>query len=150
MGAGLTFFDDNVKLQVQWGQFTQQQRNLFDKSSLRYGGSNIFGMKLLANVYYLPFRYYFGPDWEWLSLNVAVGANFSRFDQSGSGKPQILSAGLFQLEFPRVTFSRQKMFRTIAFYTEGQLWFIPTDVNSEEDVKSIVPQISFGLRVNVF
>ena len=150
VGAGLTFFDDNVKLQVQWGQFTQQQRNLFDKSSLRYGGSNIFGMKLLANVYYLPFRYYFGPDWEWLSLNVAVGANFSRFDQSGSGKPQILSAGLFQLEFPRVTFSRQKMFRTIAFYTEGQLWFIPTDVNSEEDVKSIVPQVSFGLRVNVF
>jgi hypothetical protein len=56
-----------------------------------------------------------------------------------------------QLEFPRVTFSRQKMFRTIAFYTEGQLWFIPTDVqNSGEEVKSIVPQISFGLRVNVF
>jgi len=53
-----------------------------------------------------------------------------------------------QLEFPRVTFSRQKMFRTIAFYTEGQLWFIPTDVSS--DAPSLVPQISFGLRVNVF
>ena len=150
VGAGLTFFDDNVKLQVQWGQFTQQQRNLFDKSNLRYGGDNVLGVKLLANVYYLPFRYYFGPDWEWLSLNVAVGANFTRFNQSGSGKAQILSAGLFQLEFPRVTFSRQKMFRTIAFYTEGQLWFIPTDVSSDEDIKSLVPQISFGLRVNVF
>ena len=150
VGAGLTFFDDNVKLQVQWGQFTQQQRDLFDQSNMRYGGDNVLGVKLLANVYYMPFRYYFGPDWEWLSLNVAVGANFTRFNESGSGKAQILSAGLFQLEFPRVTFSRQKMFRTIAFYTEGQLWFIPTDVSSEEDIKSLVPQISFGLRVNVF
>ncbi|MBR4600533.1 MAG: neuraminidase, partial [Treponema sp.] len=150
VGAGLTFFDDNVKLQVQWGQFTQQQRALFDDSAMRYGGDNVFGMKLLANVFYMPFRYYLGPDWEWLSLNVAVGANFTRFNETGSGKAQILSAGLLQLEFPRITFSKQKMFRTIAFYTEGQLWFIPTDVSSEEDVKSLVPQISFGLRVNVF
>ncbi len=152
VGAGLTFFDDNVKLQVQWGQFTQQQRNLFDDSNLRYGGDNVWGMKLLANVYYLPFRYYFGPDWEWLSLNVALGANFTRFNQSGAGKAQILSAGLLQIEFPRVTFAKQKMFRTIAFYTEGQLWFIPSDVSGSEtaEVKSIVPQISFGLRVNVF
>ena len=148
VGAGLTFFDDNVKLQVQWGQFTQQQRNIFDDTTLRYGGDNVFGMKLLANVFYMPFRYYLGPDWEWLSLNVAVGANFTRFNETGSGKAQILSAGLLQLEFPRVTFSRQKMFRTIAFYTEGQLWFIPTDVSS--DAPSLVPQISFGLRVNVF
>lgn len=150
VGAGLTFFDDNVKLQVQWGQFTQQQRNMFDKSTLRYGGSSVVGMKLLANVYYLPFRYYFGPDWEWLSMNVALGANFTRFDDTSSGKPQVLSAGLLQLEFPRVTFSRQKMFRTIALYTEGQLWFIPTDVSSEEKVRSMVPQVSVGLRVNVF
>ena len=152
VGAGLTFFDDNVKLQVQWGQFTQEQRNLFDNSTLRYGGDNVFGVKLLANVFYMPFRYYFGPDWEWLSLNVAVGANFTRFNETHpSGKAQILSAGLFQLEFPRVTFSRQKMFRTIAFYTEGQLWFIPSDVASTgQEVKRIVPQISCGLRVNVF
>ncbi|MBR1537556.1 MAG: hypothetical protein IJ630_11525, partial [Treponema sp.] len=70
----------------------------------------------------------------------------------GAGKAQILSAGLLQIEFPRVTFAKQKMFRTIAFYTEGQLWFIPSDVSGSEtaEVKSIVPQISFGLRVNVF
>ena len=150
VGAGLTFFDDNVKLQVQWGQFTQEQRELFSLSEMRYGGDNVFGMKLLANVYYLPFRYYFGPDWEWLSMNIAVGANFTRFNQSASGKSQILSAALMQIEFPRVTFAKQKMFRTIALYTEGQLWFIPTDVSSEEDIRSIVPQISVGLRVNVF
>lgn len=149
IGAGLTFFDDNVKLQVQWGQFTEQQWSLFKSGKYRYGGDNILGAKLLANVYYLPFRYLLGPDWEWLSMNVALGANFTRFNDSGSGKPQILSAALAQLEFPRVTLTKQKMFRTIAFYTEGQLWFIPSDV-AGDDIKTIVPQISFGLRVNVF
>lgn len=148
-GAGLTFFDDNVKIQGQFGQFTQSQRDAFSQTNMRYGG-NIVGIKLLANVYYLPFRYYFGPDWEWLSLNVALGANFSRFSESGSGEAQILSAGLVQLEFPRVHFKKRKNFSTFSFYTEGQLWFIPTDVSSEEKVDRFVPQISFGLRANVF
>ncbi len=149
IGAGLTFFDDNVKIQVQWGQFTEQQWTVFQGGSYRYGGDSILGAKLLANVYYLPFRYLFGPDWEWLSMNIALGANFTRFNDSGSGKAQILSAALAQLEFPRITLSKQKMFRTMALYTEGQLWFIPSDV-SGDDIKTIVPQISFGLRVNVF
>ncbi len=150
VGAGLTFFDDNVKLQAQWGQFTQSQRDLFSQSTMRYGGDNILGMKILANVMYIPFRYYFGPDWEWLSANIAIGADFTRFNQSTSGKAQTLSALITQLEFPRITFGKQKMFRTIAFYTEGQLWFIPTDVSSDEDIKNIVPQISVGMRLNVF
>ena len=149
IGVGLTFFDDNVKLQIQWGQFTKSQWALFREGSYRYGGDSIFGAKILANVYYLPFRFFLGPDWEWLSMNIAVGANFTRFNDSGSGKAQILSAALAQLEFPRITFARQKMFRTIAFYTEGQLWFIPSDV-SGDNIATVVPQVSFGLRVNVF
>ena len=65
------------------------------------------------------------------------------------GTKQILSALLAQLEFPRVTFAKQKMFRTIALYTEGQLWFIPSDIGGD-DVENLIPQISLGLRVNVF
>jgi hypothetical protein len=46
------------------------------------------------------------------------------------------------------------MFRTFSFYTEFQLWFIPTDVevpeNATEEIPSIVPQVSAGLRINVF
>ncbi|WP_191015325.1 Ig-like domain-containing protein [Treponema zioleckii] len=148
-GAGLSFFDDNVKLQAQFGQFTQSQRNTFSMTDQRYGG-NIFGMKLLANVYYMPFRYYFGPDWDWLSLNVSVGANFSHFSESGSGSDQILSALLCQLEFPRVTRDKKaSMFRTFSMYTEGQFWFIPSDVASDS-IKTLVPQISVGLRAYVF
>jgi hypothetical protein len=47
--------------------------------ALRYGG-HILGVKLLANVYTLPFGSFAGPDWEWLSASFALGANFSLFD----------------------------------------------------------------------
>ena len=150
IGAGLSFFDDNVRIQVQWGQFTQTQREMFTKTNQRYGGDSVLGAKILANVAYIPFMYFLGRDYEWLSANVTVGANFTRFNQGQSGKPQVLSALLAQIEFPRVTFAKQKMFRTFSIYTEGQLWFIPTDVSSDVDIDNLVPQISVGLRVNVF
>lgn len=155
IGAGLTFFDDNVRLQVQWGQFTQQQRDavssLFqqEQTNARYGG-NIFGLKLLANIATIPFSFFLGHDWEWLSASFAVGANFSLFTETNSGKPQFLSALLGQLEFPRVHFQKLKMFRTLSLYTEGSLWFIPTDVSGEVEIQSIVPQFSIGVRINVF
>ena len=88
VGAGLTFFDDNVKLQVQFGQFTQAQREIFDLTPARYGG-NIFGIKILANLGYVPFSYFFGPDLNWLSANFAIGANFSYFSETQSGKGQV-------------------------------------------------------------
>lgn len=155
IGAGLTFFDDNVRLQVQWGQFTQDQRDAVSKlfgvpqTGMRYGG-NVFGLKLLANIFTLPFSFFLGRDWEWLSASFALGANFSLFTETNSGKPQFLSALLGQLEFPRVHLANMKAFRTFSFYTEFSLWFIPTDVSSQIAIQSVVPQIALGIRVNVF
>jgi len=150
IGLGLTFFDDNVKLQGQFGQFTEEQRSLFTPEAMRYGG-NVIGMKLLANIALLPMEYYFGPDFSWLSATGAVGANFSWFSETQSGKPQILSAVLGQVEFPRVTIPKRDMFKTFSLYSELVLWFIPTDVDSAEvDISSIVPHITGGIRVNVF
>ncbi|MBP3562732.1 MAG: neuraminidase, partial [Treponema sp.] len=155
IGAGLTFFDDNVRLQVQWGQFTQDQRDAISGmfgvplSDMRYGG-NVFGLKLLANIFTLPFSFFFGRDWEWLSASFALGANFSLFTETNSGKPQFLSAMLGQIEFPRVHLANMKAFSTFSFYTEGSLWFIPTDVSSQVEIQSIVPQIAVGIRVNIF
>ena len=149
-GAGLSFFDDNVKLQIQYGQFTQAQREIFSKTTLRYGG-NVFGMKLLANIAYIPFRSFLGPDWDWLSMGIALGANFSFFSETASGKPQMLSALLAQIEFPRVTLKKAKCFRTFSLYTEFQLWFIPTDVSvSTGSVKNMIFQFSEGIRINIF
>lgn len=151
IGVGLTFFDDAVKVQFQWGQFTQAQRDMFSKSDMRYGGDNVMGIKILANIAQIPFSYFLGHDWEWLSSSVAIGAQFTRFNESGSGDAQILSALLAQLEFPKVTFPKMKMFSSFSAYTEFSLWFIPTDVSGGDvDIDNLVPQISEGIRVNVF
>jgi len=50
-----------------------------------------------------------------------------------------------------MTIPKRTTFRTFAFYTEAQLWFIPTDVNSSEvNINSIVPHITGGVRLSVF
>ena len=154
VGAGLTFFDDNVKLQFVYGQYTQEQRdavNAFltrELSPLRYGG-NIFGGKLLANISTIPFSFFFGHDFDWLSASVAVGAQFNYFSQTSSGEGQILSAVLAQLEFPRVHINDVKAFSTFSMYYEFSLWFIPSDI-ARDDIDKFIPQGSIGLRVNVF
>ncbi len=160
VGLGLTAFDGAVKVQASFGQFTQSQRDSVndvlgkDKTDGRFGG-NVFSGKIIAQLLYLPFRYFLGRDWDWLSATVAVGANFSYFTETGAGiakgesVPQMLSAALIQVEFPRVTFSEWKRFKTWAFYTEPQLWFIPSDV-AGGDAKKYVYTTSIGIRTSVF
>jgi hypothetical protein len=97
-----------------------------------------------------------GPDWEWLFGSIAIGANFSLFDISSqgytqSGKPTWMSAIVGQLEFPKVTIPRQKSFRTFSFFTEGELWFVPTDVDADAaGIKTVIPHILMGLRMYIF
>ena len=154
-GLGLTAFDDVVKLQFSFGQFTQQQRDAvssllnLDLTALRYGG-NVLSFKILANITSIPFSYFFGHDFDWLYAAIAVGADFSYFMETASGKPQILSSLLAQLEFPKVQLQNVKMFSSFSLYTEASLWFIPTDVTSQVKIKNLVPQFAVGLRTNVF
>ena len=150
VGLGLTFFDDNVRLQFNFGQFTQQQREIFRPgSAMRYGGDAILGFKIIANVANLPFGWMFGHDWDWLSANFAVGASFKYFNESASGSGQMLSAVITQIEFPRMHFPKWKAFKTLSAYTEFQLWFIPSDTTGVS-IDRVVFQYSFGVRANVF
>lgn len=150
VGLGLTFFDDNVKIQGQYGQFTDAQRAIFTTGGMRYGG-NVAGVKLLANIASVPMEYFFGPNFAWLSATGTLGANFSYFSQTQSGKGQILSAILAQVEFPRITIPKRKVFSTFSLYSELQLWFIPTDIDaSEVNINSIVPHFTGGIRANIF
>lgn len=155
VGAGLTFFDDVVKVQFSYGQFTQAQRdsvsNLLgiDLSKMRYGG-NVLSLKILANVAEIPFSYFFGHDFDWLYADFAVGCDFSRFSETNSGKPQILSSLIVQMEFPKIKLQNVKAFSSFALYTEASLWFIPTDVSSTVDIKNLIPQIAVGVRTNIF
>jgi len=157
-GFGLSFFDDNVKVQFQYGFLTQ---DLYDSlgpaepGKVRYGG-NVLAFKLLASIYSYPFAAAWGPDFEWLYGTIAIGANFSCFDidQKGytqSGEPSWMSALLVQIEFPRVKIPKRKNFRTFSLFTEGQLWFVPTDVPASQfGIKVAIPHVIMGLRMYIF
>ena len=155
VGAGLTFFDDVVKLQFSYGQFTQSQRNAVSQmfkinmTDMRYGG-DILSLKILANIAEIPFSFFLGHDWDWLYADFALGADFSYFTETNSGKPQILSAVIGQIEFPKIKLQNVKAFSSFSLYTEGSVWFIPTDVSSTVKIKNIIPQIGIGLRTNIF
>ena len=156
VGMGLSFFGDNVKLQAQYGMMTQDlYEALGGVGQVRYGG-HVLGFKLLAGIYTLPFGSIFGPDWEWLSASLTLGANFSLFDMALEGYTQSgnrtwMSALLAQIEFPKVTIPKRKFLRTFSMFTEGQLWFVPTDVNAEElGISTVIPHIVLGLRLYVF
>ena len=156
IGMGLSFFNDNVKLQVQYGFMTQGiYASMGGTDKLRFGG-HVLGFKLLANVYTLPFGSIAGPDWDWLFASFALGANFSLFDFTGqgytqSGSPTWLSAMVGQIEFPRVTIPKRTYLRTFSFFTEGQLWFVSTDVDaSANNVMTVIPHVVVGLRMNIF
>ncbi|MDR2619233.1 MAG: hypothetical protein LBC62_10225 [Treponema sp.] len=155
-GVGLSFFDDNVKLQAQYGFMTQEiYEGIGGAGPVRYGG-HVLGFKLLANIYTLPFGSIAGPDWDWLYASFALGANFSLFDiaregYTQSGKPTWMSAVLAQIEFPKVTIPKRTKLRTFSLFTEGQLWFVPTDVDADAvGIDTIIPHVIVGLRIYVF
>ncbi|MDR0457085.1 MAG: hypothetical protein LBH20_10435 [Treponema sp.] len=155
-GLGLSFFDDNVKIEAQYGFMTQSlYESLGGDRQLRYGG-HVLGLKLLANVYTLPFGSFAGPDWEWLSASIALGANFSLFDLGHEGLTQSgastwMSALLAQIEFPKVTIPKRTRLRTFSLFTEGQLWFVPTDVDYKAyGINIVIPHVIVGLRLYAF
>ena len=138
IGMGLTFFDDNVKLQGQIGRSPPG----------RFSGL-VIGTKLLANVLTLPFGFFFGPDWDFFSMSLAVGANFSYFTMSGdeiafTGEGLVLGALIGQVEFARFTFPKMRSFSSYSFYTEGSLWFISSDVKGGQ-----LFRLAFGTRVGI-
>jgi hypothetical protein len=151
LGFGLTFFEDNVKLQFQAG--------LAPNNPSRYPGV-VLGMKLLANLYALKFEYLFGPDWSYFSTAWALGANFSYFNMKDTqlgtsttissaykSEAQVLGAILAQWEILKVRIPQIKYFRTYSAYVEPALWFTTSDVEGADRFKF---RISFGLRVGLF
>jgi len=151
-GVGLSFFDDNVKLQAQYGMMTQSLWNsLGGDGDIRYGG-NVFGVKILANVYSYPLWLLLGPDFMWLHASFAFGANFSYFEiATNSGASTWMSALLFQMEFPKVKIPKRNNLRTFSLFTEGQLWFVPTDADAKKlGISVVIPHIVLGLRLYIF
>lgn len=139
LGVGLSFFDDVVKLQAQVGLAPPG----------RFEGL-VFGVKLLATVIDLPFSYFFGYDWEFFSMSLAVGANFNFYTMSSDGyyitkEGVVLGSVLLQYEFAKFELNDKKMFNSYSFYVEGGLNFISSDREA-----GVSPTLSFGARIGIF
>ena len=137
-GVGLTFFDDNVKLQVLAGSAPEG----------RFNGT-IAGLKLLANVASLPWEYFLGYDFGGFSSSLAVGTTFQYFTMDASPSANtngtVLGAMLAQAELVKFEKPDWNMFSSFSLYMEMQFWVISSDVNA-----GIEPRLAFGLRTNVF
>ena len=143
-GMGLSFFKDNVRLQFQVGSAPADGSS----DSGRFTGT-VVGGKIIANVFYLPFDYFFGPDWSFYSMSIALGANFSYFTMGEGRDPLFMGAVLAQWEFLNADMSylvpKWKIFKKIAFYLEPVLWFVSSDVNA-----STIYRTTIGARINIF
>jgi len=142
IGVGLSFFDDVVKLQAQIGLAPNGPQDRFT--------GIVLGVKLLATIVDIPFSYFFGYDWEFFSMSVAVGANFNYYSMSEdsyafTSEGVVLGSVLLQYEFAKFEVSKWKFFNSYSFYAEGALWFISSDIEA-----GVTPTLSFGARIGIF
>jgi len=142
-GLGLTFFDDNVKVQGNVAQATP---------GTRYSGW-AFGGKVIANVYTKNLGEWFGPDWEFYTTSVAVGAHFSYFMMEDGEIPLWMGELLGQWEIIKADmaffFPKWKYFKTFSLYTEPGIWFAPSDVTTSQAWRTKFT-IAFGMRISLF
>jgi len=157
VGLGLSFFNDNVRLQVQFGLAPPDMTNVVLKMNKvdipiaeggRYVGQ-VYAVKLMANIYHLPFAYLFGLDWAFYSMNFAVGANFSLFTMDEWRSPLYMGAIVGQWDLANINMQyfnpNWKYFRNYALYLEPELWFASSDVNAD-----IIFRMTVGIRINWF
>jgi len=170
VGLGLSLFNDNVRLQFQFGLAPNDgisyALSMGDfHAPLVEGGrypGQVYGIKLMANIFNLPFAYLFGLDWAFYSMNFAVGANFSWFTMDDWREPKYMGAVVGQWDIANVNFQyfkpNWKYFRNYALYLEPEAWFTSTDVdmytdpNTGEEIKipKVVFRMTVGMRINWF
>jgi hypothetical protein len=142
-GVGLTFFDDNVKLQGHVAQ----------APSGRYSGW-VIGGKILANVWTQNLSQWFGPDFEFWRTSVTLGAHFAYFLMEEGEDPLWMGQFLGQWEIIKADMSffmpKWKYFKSISLYVEPGIWFAPSDVSNNPDAWRTRFMIGFGGRISLF
>jgi len=144
-GMGLTFFDDNVKVQANVGKAAPG----------RYEGW-AFGGKVLANLYTKNLGDWFGPDWEFYTTSFTVGAQFLYFlmdPEDDTTNPLWMGQFLGQWEIIKAdlsyAFPKWKYFKSFSLYTEPGIWFAPSDVTTGYAWRTKFT-IAFGARISLF
>jgi hypothetical protein len=160
VGLGLSLFDDNVRIQAQFGITPNDRVEHSMASGGRFVGY-VYGIKLLANIFYLPFSWLFGLDWGFYSMNLALGANFSYFMMDDWRTPLFMGAILAQWDVANIDMKffkpNWKYFRNFALYLQPELWFASSDAQWTIDasgntiqVKKLIFRMTVGLRINWF
>ncbi|MDR2478011.1 MAG: hypothetical protein LBD48_01715 [Treponema sp.] len=148
VGLGLTLFKDNVRFQAQFGLAPGNGVEDLFATGGRFIGQ-VYGFKLLANIFYLPFDYLFGPDWAFYSWRVALGVNFSYFTMGDGRNPAWIGAIVGQWEFANIDlqffYPNWKYFHNFSLYFEPEFWFISSDVQASTEFRA-----TLGLRWNFF
>jgi hypothetical protein len=143
IGAGVTFFDDNVKVQV----------NVSNAPSGRFSGW-AFGGKVLANIWTQNLGEWFGLDWAFWKTSFVLGAHFSYFLMEEGENPLWMGEFLAQWEVIKADmnffFPKWQYFKSLSFYVEPGMWFAPSDVTYDPNAWRMKFTIAFGLRINLF
>ena len=162
VGLGLSLFNDNVRLQFQFGLAPEDGVNAGPFADGGRFVGQVYGIKLLANIYHLPFAYLFGLDWAFYSMNFALGANFSWFTMDTWRSPLYMGAVIGQWDIANINFQYfrpdWKYFRNYALYLEPELWFASSDADKyinprtgkEETLPKIIFRMTVGIRINWF
>jgi hypothetical protein len=157
VGAGLSFFNNNVRIQWQYGIAPPLGAYSVLEDGGRYVG-NVMGLKLVANIYTLPFDWLFKDrDWIFYKMNIGVGANFSWFEMDDWRTSLYMGAVLAQIDLASVDFKhiypKWKYFHVMSLYMQPECWFASTDALTD-GLGHVVPKtiwrVCIGLRFNVF
>lgn len=138
-GIGLTFFDDNVKVQATVGE----TRTVTEDARIK---GFYYGFKLLANLYSLELGSLFGPDFDMFSMSMAIGASFTNKTLSVSDVDFIMwySAVVGQLEFFKAKFDNA-YFSSISLFLDMEATLI-----SSETSGGFFPKFGLGTRITLF
>ncbi len=138
-GIGLTFFDDNVKIQFTIGQTRTASVDARIKG-LYYGG------KLLANIYTLEYGQIFGPDMDNISSSIGFGASFTNKTLSVSNEDSVMwySAFVSQLEVVKIKFDSDYI-SSLAIFLDFEATLI-----SSENTGGFFPKLGLGTRITLF
>jgi len=152
VGMGLSFFNNNVRFQGQFGISPEEGLASTFVHGGRYVGY-VAGVKLLANIATIPFDWLFKDrDWAHYKVNFALGANFSKFWMDEPSRKSLwMGAIVAQVDLANIDFKiiypNWKRFHVWALYLQPEVWFASTDVI---DVEKTIFRICIGLRINVF
>jgi hypothetical protein len=171
VGVGLSFFNDNVRFQGQWGITPP----LGAYSDIEHGGryvGNVWGIKLVANILDIPFDWLLKDrDWIFYKMKIGVGANFSWFEMDDWRNVELIDGEWHQKEIPgrfmgavlaqidlanvdwKYGYPNWKYFHIMSLYLQPEIWFASTDAITD-GLGNLVPKTIFrmciGMRFNVF